>query len=464
MHRLPSLLILAIACIALVVLSLCPWERWTGGKLKDFNLLGDIMPPKEYAQDVSAGVADNIDPELTKIAGEVDTAAKAIADTVLPEAPVIPEIPSDFTAPRINGAVAIEDYSADGLGIERLKERLGEASARNVRIAMVGDSYIEGDILAQDIRAGLQDRFGGRGVGYMAAFSAFPGFRSSVNQAASGWQEHEIRKMKDDPLRTILGTYFTATEGANTHFRKSVKPAHLDSWDRTRIVFRADSSGTITLTGPETEYQTFDVAASREIQAVTLTRTVGDVRFTTTIPGIEVLGFWLEGTTGIVLDGISLRGNSGVSHRTLNAATTAQMRQYVDYDLIILEFGMNALSASQTNYNAYANAMVDVVNNLKRLYPNAQVLVLGVGDRGQKQGTEVVSMPTATALIRAQRDVARRTGSLFWDTREAMGGRGAAVDWNERHLLNSDYVHLNHKGGKALADIFLHSLDNTLNQ
>jgi len=200
------------------------------------------------------------------------------------------------------------------------------------------------------------------------------------------------------------------------------------------------------------------------VQCITLNSPTKDIRVSTDINGLQVLGIWLEGTYGIVLDDISLRGNSGISHRQLNAPTTASMRRYIDYDLIILEFGMNALSAAQKDYTAYGAGMVEVVNNIKALYPGAQIMILGVGDRGHKSGTALGSMPTVTAMVKAQRDVARQTGSLFWDTRAAMGGEGAAVEWHGRKLVNSDYVHLNHKGGKELADIFIKSLTTSLSR
>ena len=67
-------------------------------------------------------------------------------------------------------------------------------------------------------------------------------------------------------------------------------------------------------------------------------------------------------------------------------------------------------------------------------------------------------------MVRAQRDIARRTGSLFWDTRAAMGGDDASVDWHRRKLVNADYIHLNHKGGAALAEIFVNSLQSSLHE
>ena len=67
-------------------------------------------------------------------------------------------------------------------------------------------------------------------------------------------------------------------------------------------------------------------------------------------------------------------------------------------------------------------------------------------------------MATAPAMISAQRDAARKAHCLFWDTREAMGGEDAIVEWRERGLVNADYIHLNNKGGEEMSAIFVESL------
>lgn len=462
-HRPQKLFIIIFtALVVLSVLSICPWGKWTNGALKDFNLLGDILP---QAAVVNEAVSDNVDPELIEFARQqeqaVDTAARESAELVEDSIISVPE--DDFKAPRRNGSVIFEDYSADGSGLARLDAKLKGASNSKMRIAMIGDSYIEGDIFSQDIRASLQDLYGGTGVGYVGAFSQFPGFRQSVTQTSDNWDETEIKNMKNDNLRTILGRYHTAAlANSKVKFRGASKIAHAGSWDNTLVLFVAPHSGEISFTGTDNTYETCPVEGSQDIQCVALNTTCSNIEISSDIPGLKVLGIWLEGNNGIVLDNISLRGNSGISHRRLSESATASMRSWIDYDLIILEFGLNALSAGQKDYTSYCKAMIEVVNNMKNLYPNAQILIMGVGDRGTKSGTEYISMKTIPAMVQAQREVARRTGSLFYDTREAMGGEGASIDWHKRKLLNSDFVHLNHKGGKVLADIFIESLSNSL--
>ena len=140
------------------------------------------------------------------------------------------------------------------------------------------------------------------------------------------------------------------------------------------------------------------------------------------------------------------------------------MNKYVPYDLIIVEYGLNALSAAQKNYSNYGQVMSKVIQRLKECFPQADILMLGVGDRGWKKGSSVSSMPTIEAIISAQRKCAVENGIMFWDTRNAMGGENAIVDWRKRGLVNADYIHMNHKGGNELAKEFINSLKMKLNE
>ena len=175
------------------------------------------------------------------------------------------------------------------------------------------------------------------------------------------------------------------------------------------------------------------------------------------VNGFDALGLWLDGESGVSVDCMSLRGNSGAALRRLDAGLVGQMRRWIDYDLIIVEYGLNAVSSQQSDYSAYGKLMEQVIGGIMALYPGADILVMGIGDRGQKQGSEVHSLPTVDNMVATQREMARRLGVLFWDTRMAMGGADAVVDWRKRGLVNADYIHLNHKGGAELAGYLVDS-------
>ncbi len=159
---------------------------------------------------------------------------------------------------------------------------------------------------------------------------------------------------------------------------------------------------------------------------------------------------------------MSSRGFSGITLSRINPELCRQLGSVIDYNLIILEFGINAMSSSQKNYSVYSDRMVGVINHVRQCYPCADILLMGVGDRGEKRGGVVRSMATAPAMISAQRDAARKAHCLFWDTREAMGGEDAVVEWCNAGLINKDYIHMTHKGGARLADALFNALQHSL--
>lgn len=450
------------AVVLLFALSFVPWSKITGNRLKDFNLLGDLFKTESRVT-----ASETIDPELELAMADVDgddakgpadaAGVSQFADLTSPAA-FTPKDPVDNI--DADGTVIIEDYSMSGNGPVNLRRALGNVNSRPVRIAFIGDSYIEGDILTMNIRESLQSRYGGSGVGYMPVSSDLTGFRSTVRQECSGWKKHEIRKNAEDSKKTLPGEYFTSDGSGKATFKGVSKPEHLDSWDVTTGLVIAPQGGSVTLSS-DTDSRTVELKPSDDVVAVTLESHTASAKLSATA-GVEVLGVYLNDGNGVYVDNMSLRGNSGITHRKLSVERAAQMRPFADYDLIVVEYGINALSSQQSDYSGYRKLMVQTVNRLRECYPNADILLMGIGDRGQKIDGEVKSVPTSQNMVNAQRDAARETGILFWDTRAAMGGEDAVVVWREKGLINPDYIHLNQKGGKALADLFVNALNKSL--
>lgn len=458
-----------LAIVMLVVLSFVPWSKLTDGRLDDFNLIEDLVRNKE--KPVSA-VGELVDPELSAAIDEVvkdgDMITSGDASGVHrqgePEAADARPFPIDtaYAPERVDGILPIEDYTTGGCGLSHLRRALDERDDRTVRIAVIGDSYIEGDIFTQDLRRLLQDEFGGRGVGYMSMHSDFPGFRKSVRQTDDGWLVRDIRKIGDDPVKTIAGEYCLGSSGAKSAFHGVAFP-HADAWSQSRFLFMAPADGTVYLTTSSGRHD-FTVTASGIVQCLTVDGETNEFKIESDIDSLTAIGAWIDDPTGISLDCMSLRGNSGVSHRMVSVDLSREISPHIDYDLVVIEYGMNALSSQQSDYSSYGHVMARVVDRLRQCYPSADILMMGIGDRGQKEGTVIESMPTADAMVEAQRACARRSKIMFWDTREAMGGRNAVVDWRERGLVNADYIHLNHKGGSELAREFFNSLIHMLDE
>lgn len=456
MEKGKPLLIVIIAVGLLAALSFVPWSRLTGGVVKDFSLISDLVPDTRGSETVTGNVM--IDPDLEEAMRELEEESKAEESTEssADESPSadMPEIAPEYD-PKVDGKAVIEDYTG-GDGLARIKAALASGHAR---IAVIGDSYIEGDILTQDIRDRLQQKYGGRGVGYVPPKSMVQGFRQTVRHTSDGLEQHTVQKVSRSPYFTIMGDYSSANGNAKITYKGNSKNPRLASWSNSKLMFVAPADGTVTLS-TDAGSQTFDVTgASDSLQVVSLPGETSSLTISTEVPGVVILGAWLEDANGVTLDCMSMRGYSGAMHRNINAALTGALRNYVDYDLIIIEFGMNALSLEQTDYGSYSTLMSRTAKHLRQCYPNADILMLGIGDRGEKLQGEMHSIPTAPNLVDAQRKAARDAGVLFWDTRAAMGGHDAILDWRNRGLVNADYIHLNSAGGRVIADLLLEAMN-----
>lgn len=458
-----AFIIIAVAALLLFGLSFLPLGKLSGGFIKDFDLLSDLTKSDTTKIDTSEISTEGLDPELVKAmeSGEstdgvvlVDSTGKRIvapADSIL-----IPIKPA-----RVGEMVQIEDYTLKQGGMEKLRKAL--ASGRLARVAVVGDSYIEGDIMTQDLRDELQTTYGGSGVGYVNMHSEFPGFRRSVKQGGSGWTEFTATKKGTKEYFGLSQHYFTPQGVGKSTYAGTSALTNTASWDNSQFLFIAPKGGTVKLKNDATESWTIHtINPSNEVQQLSLPGNTTEFAVETSSPSIVGLGVWLDGANGISVDCMSSRGFSGISLASVTPELCRSMSKFVNYDLIILEFGINAMTANQTNYSVYAKRMKDVVDHVRECYPNADILLMGVGDRGVKKGGAVQSMASAKYMIDAQRDIARKTHAFFWDTREAMGGEGAIVAWAGDGMANKDYIHLTHKGGKKLASLLANAIRQNL--
>lgn len=449
---------LAVAIVG--TLSFVPWSDITDGYIKDYNLLADIT--HQEISDTKSASNDIVDPELLSAMQELDDAVPSDAPAANADTVFVAQS-GEFTENpgRVNGEMVIEDYTEGTRGLANLRHALNTAGS--ARIAVVGDSYIEGDIFTQDMRNLLQNQYGGRGVGFVPAFSSIPGFRRTVNvNGSDGWTEHSISKGKEDYF-ALASQYFVGSNGASVKYSGYKRDPKIAAWNTSSVLFIAPSDGTLTIFN-DVDTLTVDITASTAPQFVTLSGETTKFTVKSNVPGLVYLGAWLEDRHGVTVDCMSVRGDSGITHRRLNSSLSAEMRKYIDYDLIILEYGINALSATQTDYSGYAKLMKEVVNKVRECYPDADILLMGVGDRGQKIDGAVRSMPTIRNMVENQRRLASETGCLFWDTREAMGGEDAIADWRERKLVNGDYIHLNSDGGRELATLLVNSINAKLGE
>ena len=130
---------------------------------------------------------------------------------------------------------------------------------------------------------------------------------------------------------------------------------------------------------------------------------------------------------------------------------TSGFNQARHYDLVIIMYGLNIAGHNNSAYTAYCRTLTSAINNIKAGMPGTSVLMVGCSDREERSAGGWHTMPGVLGLIQAQKRVAINCNVAFWDLYQAMGGEGSIVSMVRNGEANSDYTHINHKGGDRIA-------------
>lgn len=361
-----------------------------------------------------------------------------------------------------DGLTPIEDYgTASSREMDKFYAALDEASQRNVRVMFYGDSFIEGDILTEALRECFQARYGGQGVGFVDITSITSQYRSTIVATDEGWDSHHAndRRDFDTEMQGFNAKYFIPRGKAKVQYvcPTQIYPEHLSAYSNATMYFTPGSDmqiqATVNAGEPQEIYKSVPEDYGK-ILAKTISGTISDIQYQVNGNNpSRCYGVALEGTTGVSIDNMSLRGSNG---RFLSAIPLASLHQFSEvrpYDMIIILYGLNIAVNTVTDYSVYIDKMRPAIRNFQKAYPGASILMAGVSDRDERTSTgKMQTMVGIKELVSYQRQLAKDEHIAFWDLRMAMGGDVSITKLHEQGMASSDFVHVNFKGGKFLAN------------
>ncbi|MDO7851344.1 GDSL-type esterase/lipase family protein [Hymenobacter convexus] len=448
------LVLLTVGFLGLLSL-LKPGLEVSGVKLRPVRLLADVWRPTPGAVAALAPPPPN-GPAVPAAPG---TGPRATPDTVAAPtaAPAAPQPPALANLPGLDRFVAAL--------------RQTKATGSKTRIAYFGDSMIEGDLLTGDLRNLLQTQFGGTGVGFVPINSVSADFRETIHQTFSpDW--YELNMVSDQRPGTaplgIAGQVFLPRVISNydsTHivsdtswvdFRAGQRFAPLRRFAQARLFYGPGGARDQVLATTDGRLVSHALPGTAALNELVLKPGVPARRlrlaFATHGPR-PVYGVSFEGAQGVTLDNFSFRGNGGMSLNRIPFEQLAAFGKMLDYQLVILHYGVNVAQTGLTDYRFYEQAMTRVVDRMQRAFPHASILIVGMSDKSARVDGEFVTDPTVPLLLAAQQRLARRTHVAFWNLFAAMGGQNSMTNWVEQAppLARNDYTHINSLGGQRMA-------------
>lgn len=420
-----------------------------------------LLLPLQWLPDITIGTY-----EVKRVALLSDVLPEPSAGGVAADsAASLPKVKPAFRDTCPSGLVCIEDYADEtARGMVPFYDALREVRSleRPVRIAYLGDSFIEVDILTSSLRTLLQKKFGGSGVGYVDMAPPYADNRSTVRQRYGGWDTRcVLDKGKYDRDRLNLsGRYFVPGSAAWTEV-SGVKQWGLDSAEVHTLYLRSTSPVQVGVKTDNGPMYALSSEGSGRVEALTYRAKAGKVRWQITgTTGITCWGVAEESRRGVVVDNFSLRGCSGSLLANIPLNNLAELNAVRPYDLIVVQYGLNVANKKQQNYSNYAKQMKGVVEHLKQAFPQAGILLVGVGDREDRINGELRTLPGILALSRYQQNLAAECHVAFWNLYQGMGGEGSIRRMAEAKPAEAgkDYTHINLRGGERVAKALFKSM------
>lgn len=376
--------------------------------------------------------------------------------------PPIVEPNAPDTCPK--GLIRIQNFSDSKFPLDAIFTKLQRTKRGRdrVRVAWFGDSFTDADLVVCDLRDTLQSVFGGNGVGFVPITHEAAGYRRSVQLSSGGWFTSSVINRKGVRNFGINGFSYRPDSANYVRFKASYKYKHTRKFDVFRLFYASQNQSDVRLAFNDTLKRQLTLLPTSLPEMISVGMT--DMRKVklnfSTQAGITVFGASLEDSTGFYIDNFSIKGNSGISLLAIPQQNLMKFDSLLNYDLIVLQFGLNAMTPESRKYTSYLQSLEKLVNRFKVAFPNTPILMLSVSDRSERRQGEFTTMKAVKRLVWAQEQFAATNKLLFWNLYQAMGGENSMTRFVHANppLAGKDYTHLNFDGGRIIGHSLARSL------
>ncbi len=351
---------------------------------------------------------------------------------------------------------------------EQLKNffrNLKNSKNRVARIAHYGDSSLLGDVISEHLRKIFQEKFGGEGIGLVAVGASDITMRESIIQKYSDdWETTSLFLRNPNKLPFGVSGYVTTpSEGSWVKFQTTNFISNFKDFRRAVLFYsnaNANSKVEVSLDGKNKKV--LNLSTGNTVQAIELfTQNVESVELKfISCKNMLVYGVSFENGNGVYLDNFPITGNTGANLLDITDKMLEESKKHLDYNLIILHYGMNLPTIKAGTLKIYKDKMLKVIGKYKKIFPEAGIVMVGISDRIMKKGNQVITLKETRPIIEAQMEIANEGGVAFWNLFEAMGGENSMEKWVDSAppLALKDYKHFTHKGGELVAEMFFKAI------
>jgi|SRR5690554_5627234 len=374
-------------------------------------------------------------------------------------------------------------------GEEKFKvffNKLKTSSSNKIRILHYGDSQIEGDRVTAFLRQRLQTQFGGSGPGFIPAVNVY-GTISYTQTYSENFQRYtnfggQALSTKRYGIMNSVGRFTPEYHDSINLDSLKVVSAWMEVEPGPHAYSRAKSYRSITLhytdafarcelkiwnNGELVKSDSLISDGKYHKYKYILPENAGKIKFEFASKiSPNVLAYSLDDDGGVQVDNIAMRGSSGTFFGQIDQGLAKQIYDEQNVELFIMQFGGNSVPYMKDSAAVYRSTdyFKGQLNVIKRLRPNAMILVIGPSDMSTLIEEEYRTYPLLPLFVEKLREMTKGVDGAYFDMYVAMGGEDAMVAWVEKGLASQDHVHFTQKGERIAAQKFYDAFMTTYNK
>jgi len=342
-------------------------------------------------------------------------------------------------------------------------EKMQNAGNKHLRIMHYGDSQIECDRITSFLRQEFQEEFGGCGVGLIPALQTVPTYTIGQSLSGSATQYLAFGPADSRGNSDFYGPMAKRTEihGAasiSISARGGKDYSHSCSFNKVTVLTKNAADLHLVVRGDTIAMDSTNVG---EMYFYTARLGGGASSATLGVKGhASILGIQLDGSKGVNVDNLPMRGCSGPELLNISRASIRPFLGRENVGLILLQYGGNSVPyLTKAKLPGYKERMKNVINMFRQMAPEARIIFIGPSDMATTDSTGAVrSYSVLPETVKTLREAANESGAAFWNMYEVMGGTGSMSKWVRSGLAGSDYVHFTPGGAKKMAHMLYETL------
>jgi len=344
------------------------------------------------------------------------------------------------------------------------------AAGRQVRVLFFGDSQLEGDRVTSLLRSELRKEGRGTGPGLISPVMPVMYTRSFVVKSSSNWKRYTLLDYRNGTLphnslgpmlsvcrftppkdslasRSFATVRITPVPGADPSVAvyEKLRIFYGNNFDTVLVGIRSGNA--------LVDFAMLQMGAGLMEYAVPLPA-VSDIEVEFTgrnSPDIYALS--LESESGVIIDNVPVRGSAGLEFVMTDHEIFGKAVARLAPDVIFMQFGLNVVRNVRSEYHYYEEGLVKQIEYMKRASGGVPVILVGVTDMALRTNDTIRRFSNIRAIRDAQQKAAARSGAIFWDAWESMGGPGSILEWRNHAppLASRDLTHLSNAGADTIA-------------